>query len=126
MRRRWPIVIAAWTALAITNIACADDDPVLNAPPPLAGTHGKASSGGEPGALPTPVPDVPPAKPSAYPYNSPASKPSPSATAPAPSGQYAPPPNRGPVTGYGPGGMGTAPGSPANPPYSFGGVGPTR
>ena len=33
------------------------------------------------------------------------------------SGQFAPPPNSGPVTGYGPGGMGHEPGTPVNPPY---------
>jgi hypothetical protein len=126
MRRRWPIVFAAWTVLAMANAACADDDPVMSAPPALRGAHGAASSGGQPGVLPTPVPDVPSAKSGVYPYNSPPSTPSSSSTAPTPAGQFAPPPNRGPVTGYGPGGMGTPPGAPANPPYSFGGVGPSR
>ena len=127
MRYRWVIVIAAWIAIAAANAACAGaDDPVMSAPPPLAGAHGAASSGSQPGVLPTPVPDVPPAKSPAYPYNSPPSTPSPSVTAPASAGQFASPPNRGPVTGYGPGGMGTSPGSPANPPYSYGGIGPPR
>jgi hypothetical protein len=31
---------------------------------------------------------------------------------------YSPPPNLGPVTGYGPGGMAQPPGAPPNPPYS--------
>jgi hypothetical protein len=35
-------------------------------------------------------------------------------------GQFAPAPNPGPVTGYGPGGMAPIPGAPANPPYSYG------
>jgi hypothetical protein len=35
-------------------------------------------------------------------------------------GQFAPAPNPGPVTGYGPGGMAPIPGAPANPPYSSG------
>jgi hypothetical protein len=35
---------------------------------------------------------------------------------------YAPPPNLGPVTGYGPGGMAAPPGSPPNPPYPPGGL----
>ena len=127
MRRRQLIVIAAWIALAVTNAACAgDDDPVMNAPAPLAGAHGAASSDAQPAVLPTPVPDVPPAKPPVYPYNSSPSAPRPSTTAPAPAGQFAPPPNNGPVTGYGPGGMGTPPGAPANPPYSFGGLGSPR
>ena len=36
---------------------------------------------------------------------------------------YAAPPNVGPVTGYGPGGMALPPGAPPNPPYSPGGIG---
>lgn len=35
---------------------------------------------------------------------------------------YAQPPNLGPVTGYGPGGMGQPPGAPQNPPYPVGGL----
>jgi hypothetical protein len=34
-----------------------------------------------------------------------------------PLGPYAPPRYSGPVTGYGPGGMGHEPGTPINPPY---------
>jgi hypothetical protein len=34
-----------------------------------------------------------------------------------PLGQFAPAPNPGPVTGYGPGGTGHLPGTPINPPY---------
>jgi hypothetical protein len=34
---------------------------------------------------------------------------------------YAAPPNLGPVTGYGPGGMAPIPGAPPNPPYPVGG-----
>ena len=40
---------------------------------------------------------------------------------PTADGQFAPPPNQGPITGYGPGGMGLPPGSPPNPPYTHGG-----
>lgn len=36
--------------------------------------------------------------------------------------QYVPPPNVGPVTGYGPGGMAQPPGAPPNPPYPLGGL----
>ena len=35
---------------------------------------------------------------------------------------YTPPPNLGPVTGYGPGGMAEPPGAPPNPPYPRGGL----
>jgi hypothetical protein len=35
---------------------------------------------------------------------------------------YAAPPNLGPVTGYGPGGMAQPPGAPPNPPYPAGGL----
>jgi hypothetical protein len=35
---------------------------------------------------------------------------------------YAAPPNLGPVTGYGPGGMAQPPGAPPNPPYPPGGL----
>ena len=35
---------------------------------------------------------------------------------------YAAPPNLGPVTGYGPGGMAQPPGAPLNPPYPPGGL----
>lgn len=79
-------------------------------------------SGGQPIARPTPVPDVPSVGPDIY-----SSRPAPGVqkTAPMPSTppvQYAPAPNVGPTTGYGPGGMAPVPGAPANPPYSFGGT----
>lgn len=64
---------------------------------------------------PPTLPDVPPllpARPSPGLQHYPAMVPSP--------GQFAPPPNAGPVTGYGPGGMAPMPGAPANPPYSSG------
>jgi hypothetical protein len=35
---------------------------------------------------------------------------------------YAQPPNIGPITGYGPGGMAQPPGAPPNPPYPRGGL----
>lgn len=74
---------------------------------------------GEPMALPTPVPDVPSVRPSA-PVDGLANTPAPM------SPYYAPAANVGPVTGYGPGGMGAMPGAPANPPYSSGGFGGRR
>jgi hypothetical protein len=39
---------------------------------------------------------------------------------------YAAPPNLGPVTGFGPGGMAEPPGAPPNPPYPRGGLMPLR
>ena len=39
---------------------------------------------------------------------------------------YAAPPNSGPVTGYGPGGMAQPPGAPPNPPYPPGGLSAPR
>lgn len=44
----------------------------------------------------------------------------------APGPFYAAPPNLGPVTGYGPGGMALPPGAPPNPPYPAGGLTGTR
>ena len=83
--------------------------------------------GGQPIARPTPVPDVPSVGPDIYSSSPP---PGVQKTAPPPSPppvQYAPAPNAGPTTGYGPGGMAPVPGAPANPPYSFGGTsGQTR
>jgi len=46
------------------------------------------------------------------------STPPPAYPAPAP-GQFANPPNNGPVTGYGLGGMQPMPGTPPNPPYTY-------
>jgi hypothetical protein len=37
----------------------------------------------------------------------------------APSGGYGLPPNPGPVTGYGPGGLAQPPGAPPNPPFHY-------
>jgi hypothetical protein len=39
---------------------------------------------------------------------------------------YAAPPNLGPVTGFGPGGMAQPPGAPPNPPYAPGGLVPLQ
>jgi len=39
-----------------------------------------------------------------------------------PQGQFSPPPNPGPITHYGPGGMAEPPGAPLNPPYPPGGL----
>ena len=120
MRIRWLIVLPALCGLALGNAARADDS---SAP---AASGGNTSAGKQQNVLPTPVPDVPKVKPGAYPYNQPPTGPNPAKSAPAPAGKFAPPPNQGPVTGYGPGGLGTPPGAPANPPYGFGGTGAPR
>jgi hypothetical protein len=76
-------------------------------------------SGGQPMAVPPALPGIPPTFPSIYSQRPPPGLPSYSGVATSP-GQFAPAPNQGPVTGYGPGGMAPMPGAPPNPPYSFG------
>ena len=125
MRSRWLIVLAFMMGLAIGDAACADSPVADNSAAPGA-SGGTSSTDKQQKVLPTPVPDVPKVKPGPYPYNQPPSAPNPATSAPAPAGQFAPPANQGPVTGYGLGGMGTPPGAPANPPYSFGGTGAPR
>ncbi len=106
-------------AIGITACPCEAAEPTSTEPPPSAAT---TPSGGQPMAVPIPVPDVPPVPPGIYSRSPPPGLPSqPGATA-AP-GQFAPAPNIGPVTGYGPGGLAQPPGAPANPPYHFGGTG---
>jgi len=108
---RNPILTAAALLIIAAPLAAANAQPAAPLFTPVADVEG-----GEPMALPTPVPDVPAVRPSLYSGGL--------ASSPAPeSPRYAPSPNIGPVTGYGPGGMGIAPGSPANPPYSGGGLG---
>lgn len=88
---------------------------------PAPGLRGETPAGGQPAAVPPALPGVPPALPTIYSQKPPPGLPtSPSATPPTP-GQFAPPVNQGPVTGYGPGGMAPMPGAPPNPPYSYGG-----
>ena len=74
-----------------------------------------AGTGSQPITPPPTLPDVPPllpgrSAPGLPHYAAPTTSP----------GQFAPAPNPGPVTGYGPGGMAPVPGAPANPPYSYG------
>jgi len=64
---------------------------------------------------PPTLPDIPPLLPGRTPPGLAHS----TVAAPSP-GQFAPAPNPGPVTGYGPGGLAPVPGAPANPPYTFG------
>ena len=120
MRIRWLIVLTAMMGLAAGGSALADGTQSPGA------ASGGSSTGNQQNVLPTPLPEVPKVKPGTYPYNQPPSGPNPATSAPAPAGKFAPPPNQGPVTGYGPGGMGTPPGAPPNPPYSFGGTGAPR
>jgi hypothetical protein len=75
----------------------------------------EVDSDSQPITAPPALPDIPPLlpgmpSPGLPHYNAPVAGP----------GQFAPAPNRGPVTGYGPGGMAPLPGAPANPPYSSG------
>jgi hypothetical protein len=74
-----------------------------------------AATSSQPITPPPTLPDVPPllpgrSAPGLLHYSAPTTSP----------GQFAPAPNPGPVTGYGPGGMAPVPGAPANPPYSYG------
>ena len=76
-------------------------------------------SGGQPMAVPPSLPDIPPVMPSIYSQHPPPGLPHYPAPTASP-GQFAPAPNPGPITGYGPGGMAPMPGAPPNPPYSYG------
>jgi hypothetical protein len=103
--------------------ACAADEPAPRppaAPPPIV----RAPAPSEPASTPTEIRDgiVLPDIPGASSHLSTVSPLPPRAplyqmTVPSVSAPVGAAPNLGPVTGYGPGGMGTIPGSPANPPY---------
>ncbi len=82
---------------------------------PATGARQETDSDSQPIAPPPALPGVPPLLPSTP---APGLPRYPGATTSP--GQFAPPPNSGPVTGYGPGGMAPVPGAPANPPYSYG------
>jgi hypothetical protein len=86
---------------------------------PVTGVGDETYSGGQPMAVPPTLPDVPPVLPGIYSERPPPGLPRISAPTAAP-GQFAPAPNPGPITGYGPGGMAPLPGAPPNPPYSYG------
>lgn len=83
---------------------------------PVTGVGRETESGGQPMAVPPTLPGVPPVLPGIYSQRPPPGLPSSPGAAPSP-GQFAPAPNPGPVTGYGPGGMAPVPGAPTNPPY---------
>jgi len=78
--------------------------------------HSQTSAGGQPITPPPTLPGIPPASPGIYSQQPPLGLPHNSGAATSPA-QVAPPPNPGPVTGYGPGGMTPVPGAPQNPPY---------
>ena len=86
---------------------------------PVTGFGDETYSGGQPMAVPPVLPGVPPVPPGIYSERPPPGLPRYSAPMAAP-GQFAPAPNPGPITGYGPGGMAPMPGAPPNPPYSYG------
>ncbi|HXP72978.1 MAG TPA: hypothetical protein VN823_02445 [Stellaceae bacterium] len=86
---------------------------------PVTGVGRETESRGQPMAVPPPLPGVPPVLPGIYSQRPPPGLPNYSGATATP-GQFAPAPNPGPVTGYGPGGMAPVPGAPPNPPYSYG------
>jgi hypothetical protein len=97
------ILVAALAVSAVTGTAA------------LSQIAPSSTTGGQPISPPPTLPDVPPLLPSTPPPGLPRST-----GAPSSPGQFAPAPNPGPVTGYGPGGLAPVPGAPANPPYSYG------
>ena len=116
MLARSPVLVAV-IALAAVATATAHAQSVTDPSGKKAagGAVQEIDSDGRTITPPPTLPDVPPLLPG---------RPSPglphySAPVTTP-GQFAPAPNRGPVTGYGPGGMAPMPGAPANPPYSYG------
>jgi len=113
MGRRWLTVSTILSAIALAGTACVGPFPDV----PGTGVWGTTSSGGQPEALPTSVSQVPTAQPGTYPNSRPPGPPSSSAPSLPPQGQFSPPPNKGPVTGYGSGGIGARPGAPPNQPY---------
>lgn len=83
---------------------------------PVTGVGTETYSGGQPMAVPPSLPGIPPVMPGIYSQQPPPGLPHAPAATSSP-GQFAPAPNPGPVTGYGPGGMAPIPGAPQNPPY---------
>ena len=116
--RTWWIAATLIAALAVSSAALADEGGSAPKPGVIAPS---TPSGGQPGAVPYAVPDVPNVPPDIYSQKPPPGLPHRYGASASP-GQFAPPPPPGPVTGYGPGGLGAAPGAPANPPFSFGGL----
>jgi len=122
MRQKFAFLIA----IALLVSACAADEP---APPPPAAlpplVRAPAAAPSEPASAPSDyrtgivVPDIPSGVSSHVSTVSPlpARAPLYQMAAPSVSAPVGAAPNLGPVTGYGTGGIGTIPGSPANPPY---------
>ncbi len=112
-----------WPLLALLAAGCAGDLPPLTSAPPVV-RQAEPRKPVEPpvlGGVPALAPPRLGVPPSLSPFTSrqtpEPSAPPPSYAAPAP-GQFGGPPNNGPVTGYGPGGMQPLPGAPPNPPYN--------
>jgi len=121
MSRRSLILAAAVAVSAIWSAAAHSQsftDP-SGKTQPSAGAGDQTYSGGQPMATPPSLPDIPPVMPGIYSQHPPPGLPRYAAPTSSP-GQFAPVPNSGPVTGYGPGGMAPMPGAPPNPPYSYG------
>jgi hypothetical protein len=115
--------LASLAAIMLLVSACASEEEVRRqsaGPPPIV-----RAPVAVPAAAPTEyrqgivVPDIPPGISSNLSTVSPLPPRAPlyQITAPSVSAPVGASPNLGPVTGYGTGGMGTVPGSPANPPY---------
>ena len=122
MSLRSPIVAAAIALMAIWSAAAYSQsftDP-SGKTQAVTGVNNETYSGGQPGAVPPTLPDVPPALPSIYSERPPPGLPHFSAPTASPGEFSSPAPRPGAVTGYGPGGLAPLPGAPANPPYSFG------
>lgn len=118
--RRW---IPGLAAIALLVFGCATREPPPKALPPLFPAPGGASSGAvsPPAAIRDGVvfPDIPPdaASPLSTVSPLPPRPPLYPLTPPSVSAPVGAAPNVGPITGYGPGGMGHVPASPPNPPY---------
>ena len=121
MSRRSLVLVAAVAVSAIWSVAAHSQsftDP-SGKTQPSTGVGDETYSGGQPMAVPPSLPDIPPVMPSIYSQHPPPGLPHYAAPTASP-GQFSPPPNPGPITGYGPGGMAPMPGAPPNPPYSYG------
>ena len=118
MHGRARVLMAAIAASAIWSL-CAHSQTFTDPSgktQPVTGVGTETYSGGQPMAVPPTLPGVPPVLPGIYSERPPPGLPHASGASPSP-GQFAPAPNPGPVTGYGPGGMAPMPGAPQNPPY---------
>ncbi len=115
------VIFAALAALGLWSAAAHSQsftDP-SGKTQPATGVGQETHSGGQPMAVPPPLPGIPPVLPGIYSEHPPPGLPGYSGATASP-GQFSPAPNPGPVTGYGRGGMAPIPGAPANPPYSYG------